>query len=342
MPARHDWIRSLPKAELHVHLEGTLEPEMAFTLAARNGVALPYPSVDALRAAYRFSRLDDFLAVYYQGMAVLRTERDFHELALAYLRRASADGVRHAELFFDPQAHLRRGVGLAPQLGGIVAAQRDARHELGMSSRLILCFLRDLPEADALDTLRLADPWIEYLDGVGLDSSELGHPPSKFVRAFAAARARGLRLVAHAGEEGPPEYVLEALDVLGIDRLDHGNRALEDDALVARLRASGMTLTVCPLSNLRLGGVSQLAAHPLRRMLDAGLRATVNSDDPAYFGGYVHENFAQVADHLQLSPAQIVTLVRNSIEGAFLGTAERAHLLAELERAVAAAGLQGA
>lgn len=342
MPTRHDWIRRLPKAELHVHLEGTLEPEMAFALAARNGVELPFASVDALRAAYRFSRLDDFLAVYYQGMAVLRTERDFHELTLAYLRRASADGERHAELFFDPQAHLRRGVGLEPLIGGIVAAQRDARLELGMSSRLILCFLRDLPESDALDTLLAAEPWMEHIDGVGLDSSELGHPPRKFERAFAAARARGLRLVAHAGEEGPPEYVREALDVLGIERLDHGNRALEDAELVTRLRSSGMTLTVCPLSNLRLGGVAQLSAHPLRRMLEAGLRATINSDDPAYFGGYVHDNFAQMVDHLDLSPTEVLTLARNSIEGAFLAPGERAALLAELASAVADGGHAGA
>ena len=339
MPTSHDWIRTLPKAELHVHLEGTLEPEMAFAQAARNGIELPYPSVDALRAAYRFTRLDDFLAVYYAGMAVLRTERDFHELTLAYFRRASADGVCHAELFFDPQAHLRRGVGLQPMIDGIVAAQRDAQRDLGLGSRLILCFLRDLPESDALETLRIAEPWLEHIAGVGLDSSELGHPPRKFTRAFAAARARGLRLMAHAGEEGPPEYVAEALDLLGIDRLDHGNRSLEDDALVARLRDSAMTLTVCPLSNLRLGGVTHMSAHPLRRMLEAGIRATVNSDDPAYFGGYVHENYVQVAEHLQLSGAEVVTLARNSLEGSFLDPAERAPLLQALARAAAAAGV---
>jgi adenosine deaminase len=229
--------------------------------------------------------------------------------------------VVHAEVFFDPQGHTRRGVALATVMRGILGGLREGERSLGITSRLILCFLRDLPEAAALDTLRDAEAWLEHLTGVGLDSSELGHPPAKFQRAFAAARARGLRLVAHAGEEGPPEYVREALDVLQIQRIDHGNRALEEGALVERLRASGMTLTVCPLSNLKLGGVKDLRAHPLRRMLDLGLRATVNSDDPAYFGGYVHDNFVAVVESLQLTRDHVLSLVRNSLTGSFLDSA---------------------
>lgn len=316
--ARHDWIRDLPKAELHLHLEGSLEPEMMFALAARNEVELPFRSVEEVRAAYEFQRLDDFLAIYYQGMSVLLTEQDFYDLTLAYMARARRDGVRHAEVFFDPQAHTRRGVELGTVVRGIVGALRDASTAQGMTSRLILCFLRDLTEADALDVLERAEPYLEHLTAVGLDSSELGHPPAKFARAFAAAKARGLRLVAHAGEEGPPAYVREALDILKIDRLDHGNRSLEDSDLVERLLAAQMTLTVCPLSNLKLGGVTDLRQHPLRRMLELGLRATVNSDDPAYFGGYVHDNFVAVVDSLHVTPAQVVTLARNSFRGSFL------------------------
>jgi adenine deaminase len=314
----HEWIRRLPKAELHLHLEGSLEPEMLFAFAARNRVSLPFPDVEAVRAAYRFQKLDDFLAIYYQGMAVLQAEQDFYELTLAYLKRAHADGVRHAEVFFDPQGHTQRGVEFGTVMRGITSALSEAERSLGVTSRLILCFLRHLSEDEAMETLKQAEPWLPHLTGVGLDSSELGHPPSKFRRAFDAARARGLRLVAHAGEEGPPEYVREALDVLRIQRIDHGNRALEDAALVERLRASGMTLTVCPLSNLKLGGVQDLRQHPLRKMLELGLNATVNSDDPAYFGGYVHDNFVAVAENLQLSREQVLTLVRNSFRGSFL------------------------
>lgn len=325
------WVRSLPKAELHVHLEGTLEPEMMFALAERNRVSLPYASVEQVRAAYRFERLDDFLAIYYRGMSVLRTEDDFRELTLAYLQRAHADGVAHAEVFFDPQAHLRRGIPIAVVVDGIVAALREAERKLGTTTRLIMCFLRDLPEADAMRTLEAARPFLGQLTAVGLDSSELGHPPAGFARVFATARDLGLRRVAHAGEEGPPEYVRQALDLLGVDRLDHGNRAMEDPALVARLRDSRMTLTVCPLSNLRLGGVKSLAAHPLRRMLEAGLRATVNSDDPAYFGGYLHDNYAAMIANLGLSREQVLQLVRNSWHGAFLEPQERAGRLDALE-----------
>lgn len=318
-----DWLRRLPKAELHLHLEGSLEPEMLFALAARNKVELPFKNVDDVRAAYRFQKLDDFLRIYYQGMAVLQSEQDFFELTQAYLQRAQADGVRHVEVFFDPQGHTHRGVKLGAVISGIVGALRSSP----LTSRLIMCFLRDLPESDALTTLANAEPYLEHLAGVGLDSSELGHPPEKFQRVFAAARDRGLRLVAHAGEEGPPEYVRQALDVLHIDRLDHGNRALEDAALVERLRTTQMALTVCPLSNLRLGGVAELRLHPLRRMLESGLCATVNSDDPAYFGGYVHENFVAVAEALSLTLEQLGTLAGNSFRGSFLDSgAIDAHL----------------
>lgn len=312
-----DWVRSLPKAELHLHLEGSLEPEMMFELAARNGIELPFRSVAEIRAAYEFTKLDDFLAIYYQGMSVLRTRRDFHDLTFAYLQRAHADGVVHVEVFFDPQGHTVRGVPFADVVDGIVDALAAGERDFGITHRLILCFLRHLSEEDAFATLEAAKPHLGKIAGVGLDSSELGHPPAKFARVFAAARALGLRLVAHAGEEGPPEYVTEALDVLGIERLDHGNRALEDAALVERLRTSGMTLTVCPLSNLRLCVVDDLRKHPLRRMLQAGLKATVNSDDPAYFGGYVLDNYMAVVDALHLSRDEVLQLTKNSLDGAF-------------------------
>jgi adenosine deaminase len=310
----HDWIRQLPKAELHLHLEGSLQPEMLFAFAARNDVRLPFKTVDEVRAAYQFQRLDDFLAIYYQGMAVLQTEQDFFELTSSYLERARADGVRHVEVFFDPQGHTRRGVRMETVMRGIVGALKESP----LTSRLIMCFLRDLPEYDAFETLASAEPHLEHLTAVGLDSSELGNPPAKFQGVFAAARTMGLKLVAHAGEEGPPEYVRQALDVLHVDRIDHGNRALEDQALTERLRAEQIALTVCPLSNLKLGGVKDLRQHPLRRMLELGLRATVNSDDPAYFGGYVHDNFVAVVEHLELTTDQVVTLAKNSFRGSFL------------------------
>jgi adenosine deaminase len=328
--APHDWIRRLPKAELHLHLEGTLEPEMMLTFARRNRVQLALQTVEQIRAAYEFEKLDDFLAIYYQGMSVLQAEEDFHELTAAYLHRARADGVVHVEVFFDPQGHTRRGVELGTVIRGIVSGLNEAS-SLGITAKLILCFLRDLPESDALQTLERAEPWLEHLTGVGLDSSEVGHPPAKFARVFAAARARGLRLVAHAGEEGPPEYVREALDLLQVERLDHGNRSLEDDALVERLRQSRMALTVCPLSNLRLGSVRDLRQHPLKRMLEQGLRATVNSDDPAYFGGYLHDNFVAVVENLQLSRSQVLTLVQNSFLGSFLDAREIDRHLRNLE-----------
>ena len=332
----YTWMRGLPKAELHMHLEGSLEPHMLFTLASRNSIALPFRSVKEVRAAYRFRRLDDFLAIYYQGMAVLQTEDDFYDLTRAYMTRAREDGVRHAEVFFDPQAHLSRGVGLGTVIRGIVAALAEATASFAISSRLIMCFLRDLPEADALETLDRAEPYLDHLAGIGLDSSELGHPPAKFQRVFSAAQARGLRLVAHAGEEGPADYVREALDILRIERLDHGNRALEDSSLVDRLRSSQMTLTVCPLSNLRLGGVSDLRQHPLKKMLDLGLRATVNSDDPAYFGGYIHDNFVAVVEHLQLTREEVIELARNSFRGSFLDEISRSQHLRHIDEYCAA------
>ena len=311
-----DVIRDIPKAELHIHVEGSLEPGMMFDLARRNGVSLPYRSVDEVRQAYSFANLQEFLDLYYEGMNVLRTEEDFFALADAYLRRAAADGVVHVEMFFDPQAHTGRGVPPGTLMDGLERAIARSR-ERGVSVSLILCFLRHLTEREAFETLEEAEPYLDRLLGVGLDSSEVGHPPSKFARVFEAARDLGLRLVAHAGEEGPPEYVWEALDVLGVERIDHGNRALEDDTLVARLRDDRIPLTVCPLSNLALRVVDDLAAHPIRRMLDLGLLATVNSDDPAYFRGYINENFRSVAEALDLSTAEIERLARNSLAASF-------------------------
>jgi len=328
----HEWIRRLPKAELHLHLEGALEPEMLFAFAARNDVRVPFRTVEDVRAAYRFDRLDDFLAIYYQGMSVLQTEQDFYELTLAYMTRARADGVVHAEVFFDPQGHTRRGIAFGTVIRGIVRGLHEAGASLGMTHRLILCFLRDLTESDALDTLRNAEPYLKHLTAVGLDSSELGHPPAKFARAFETARSMGLRLVAHAGEEGPPEYVREALDVLHIDRVDHGNRALEDADLVAQLRKTQIALTVCPLSNLKLGGVRDLRLHPLREMIEQGLRATVNSDDPAYFGGYVHDNFVAVVENLDLTRSHVVELARNSFLGSFLDPVSVDQHLRDIDR----------
>ena len=276
-------VQALPKAELHIHIEGSLEPDMMFELAQRNRVSLPYANVEAVRQAYGFTCLQDFLDLYYAGMQVLREETDFHELADAYFRRAQADNVTHIEYFFDPQAHLERGVPIATVMGGLRRASLQARNR-GTEVSLILCFLRHLTERDAFQVLEDTAEYHSEFIGVGLDSSETGHPPAKFARVFAAARDLGFKLVAHAGEEGPPEYVWEALDVLGVDRIDHGNRALEDEALVARLRGDQVPLTVCPLSNLKLAVVGDLSIHPLKRMLDLGLLVTVNSDDPACAG----------------------------------------------------------
>lgn len=328
---RAAFIAGLPKAELHLHIEGSLEPELMFELAQRNAVAIPFASVEEVRAAYAFSNLQDFLDIYYQGMGVLQTEQDFFDLTAAYLTRAHADAVRHVEIFFDPQGHTTRGVAFETVIAGITRALDDARARSGITSKLILCFLRHLSEADAEATLDEALPFLGRIDGVGLDSSEVGHPPAKFERVFARARGLGLKIVAHAGEEGPPEYVHEALDVLKVDRIDHGNRSLEDPALVARLAAESITLTVCPLSNLKLCVVDDIADHPLKSMLDAGLKATVNSDDPSYFGGYVNANYRAVADALDLSKDELLTLARNSFTGSFLGDADKARHLAAID-----------
>jgi len=330
------FIAGLPKAELHLHIEGSLEPELMFELARRNKVALPFRTVEAVRAAYAFSNLQDFLDIYYQGAAVLLTEQDFHDLAMAYFRRVAADGCRHVELFFDPQTHTDRGLPFAVAVEGLLSGMAQAERTLGITSKLILCFLRHLDEAAAFAALKAAEPWLGRIVGVGLDSSEVGHPPSKFARVFKAARERGLKLVAHAGEEGPPAYVWEALDVLGVDRIDHGNRALEDPALVRRLVAEGKTLTVCPLSNLKLCVVDDLAAHPLKRMLALGLHATMNSDDPAYFGGYLGANWTQTADAVGLTRAELVTLAKNSFAGSFLDAGEVAKHVAAVEAFAAA------
>ncbi|THD65635.1 adenosine deaminase [Phenylobacterium sp.] len=326
-----EFIRGLPKAELHLHIEGSLEPEQMFEFARRNRVSLPFRTVEEVRAAYAFSNLQDFLDIYYQGAAVLQTEQDFHDLAMAYFRRVAADGCRHVELFFDPQTHTDRGLPFSVAVEGLLSGMAEAKASLGITSKLILCFLRHLDEDAAFATLKAAEPWLSRIVGVGLDSSELGHPPSKFAKVYREARARGLNLVAHAGEEGPPEYVWEALDVLGVDRIDHGNRSLEDAGLVERLAKSGMTLTVCPLSNLRLCVVDDLKVHPLKRMLGLGLKATVNSDDPAYFGGYLAENWIQTSAAVGLTRSELVTLAKNSFTGSFLTPAEVAPHLAAID-----------
>ena len=331
------FVRGLPKAELHMHIEGSLEPELMFALAKRNGVTLPFKTVEDIRAAYAFSNLQDFLDIYYQGAGVLLTREDFKDLAIAYFRRLAADGGTHAEIFFDPQTHTDRGVAFETVIDGLSDGMDQARRELGVTSKLILCFLRHLDEAAAFATLEQAKPHLDRIAGVGLDSSEVGHPPAKFARVFQAARELGLKIVAHAGEEGPPAYVWEAIDLVKVDRIDHGNRALEDDALTARLVADGTTLTVCPLSNLKLCVVPDLAAHPMRRMLDLGLKATINSDDPAYFGGYLLDNYMATATALDLSRDDLVTLARNSFSGSFLSEAEKTERLAGIDAYVAGA-----
>jgi adenosine deaminase len=329
-------IQRLPKCELHIHIEGSLEPELMFALARRNGIRLPYESVDALRQAYRFRNLQDFLDIYYQGMSVLITEQDFYDLAFAYLQRACADNVRHVEMFFDPQGHTSRGIAFSTVVSGLHRAIADAGRELGVQASLILCFLRHLDEADAEKTLDSALAFRDKIVGVGLDSSEAGNPPSKFRHVFRRARDAGLFLTAHAGEEGPPSYVWEALDVLGVGRIDHGNRSLDDQTLVGRLAREQVALTVCPLSNLRLRVIDDLKLHPLRQMMDKGLVVTVNSDDPAYFGGYVNENYRAVSDALGLRRDEIVAVVRNGIRASLMTAPEKVKALAEVDRVLAA------
>jgi len=326
----------LPKAELHLHIEGTFEPELIFALAERNRVALPYPSVDALRAAYQFTDLQSFLNLYYAGMAVLKAPEDFAELADAYFRRARAQGVVHAEIFFDPQAHAARGVSFETVIEGLWSVVRPSEERYGISSRLIMCFVRDRSVAEAMTTLETALPYGDRIVAVGLDSTESGYPPSLFRDVFDRARANGWKTVAHAGEEGPPAYVWEALDLLRVSRVDHGVRSLEDPRLVERLRDEQIPLTVCPLSNVKLRVVRTLADHPLAVMLDCGLLATVNSDDPAYFGGYVGDNYDAVRDALGLGTSTLVELAGNSFTASFLEPSARAAYRAQLEAAAAA------
>jgi adenosine deaminase len=323
-----------PKAELHIHIEGSLEPELIFALAKRNGVKLAYDSIDALRAAYAFTDLQSFLDIYYAGASVLLKEQDFYDMTMAYAERALADNVIHTEIFFDPQTHTERGVPIATAVAGIERALADAEKR-GLTSKLILCFLRHLSEEDALATfdeaLPLFDQYRHRLIGVGLDSSERGHPPSKFERVFAKARDKGLKLVAHAGEEGPPAYIYEALDLLKVDRVDHGVRSIEDPALVTRLADTRVALTVCPLSNLKLCVFDDMTKHTLKDLLERGVAVTVNSDDPAYFGGYVNANYVATIEALKLNDAEVYTILRNSFEASFVTPTERDAMFARLD-----------
>lgn len=321
------FIRGMPKAELHLHIEGTLEPELMMALARRNNVTLPFASVDDIRAAYQFGSLQDFLDIYYAGMSVLKTRHDFHDLAFAYLTRMHSEHVRHVEIFFDPQGHTERGVTFDTVVGGLVDALERAKREYGITSRLIMCFLRHLSEESAFETFRHACKCKDTIFGIGLDSSEKGHPPSKFSRVYKAARDEGFVPVAHAGEEGPPSYVCEAIDDLQVRRIDHGNRALEDPALVARIARERIPLTVCPLSNKRLQVCPDLSKHPLRRMLQAGVVATINSDDPSYFGGYITDNFIAISDALSLTRNEIETLGRNAFLASFMPDSEKRQAL---------------
>ena len=324
-------LRAMPKAELHMHIEGSLEPELIFALAQRNGVTLPYASVEALRAAYAFTNLQSFLDIYYAGASVLLHEQDFYDMAWAYLERAAADHVVHTEMFFDPQTHTARGVPMAAVIEGLHRACVDAQAKLGVSAQLILCFLRHLSEEAALETLAQALPFRDKFIGVGLDSSEVGHPPEKFKNVFAKAGALGLHRVAHAGEEGPPAYIWSALDVLGVERIDHGVQSIHDPALVQRLAAARVPLTVCPLSNQKLCVFPDLADHNIGALLDAGLCVTINSDDPAYFGGYVNENFVQTFAATGLTAQQAYQLAANSFEASFITEAQRHHWMHELK-----------
>jgi adenine deaminase len=319
----HSFISAVSKAELHVHIEGTLEPEMMLRLAQRNNVALPYATVELIREAYRFTSLQDFLDLYYIGMSVLRSRQDFFDLAFAYLEKVAAQNVIHAEIFFDPQGHTDRGISFDTVLSGLTDALDKGRRDFGITSRLIMCILRHLPEDQAFDTLRQACRCKEHIFAVGLDSTEKGHPPSKFTRVFAEARREGFVPVAHAGEEGPPAYVCEAIDILRVQRIDHGNRALEDPVLTSRIARERIPLTVCPLSNEALQTCPDLTLHPLKQMLEKDLLVTVNSDDPSYFGGYVNENFVAIQQALVLTESDIATLARNSFLASFMPEREK-------------------
>jgi adenosine deaminase len=329
------FVQGLPKAELHLHIEGTLEPELMFELAGRNRVSLPFADVEAVRRAYVFDDLQSFLDIYYAGCNVLVTERDFADLTRVYLERAEADGVRHAEIFFDPQTHTDRGIPMATVVDGITSALAGAERDLGVTSRLILCFLRHLSEDAAMATLEAALPHRDAITAVGLDSSEVGHPPSKFRRVFDRARAEGFLTVAHAGEEGPPEYIREALDLLRVQRIDHGVRCTEDEQLVARLVEEQVPLTVCPLSNVKLRVFPDLAHHNFKQLYDAGLRVTINSDDPAYFGGYIGQNYVATADALGLTEADLAAVARNSFLASFLDADEVEIHLATIDEYIA-------
>lgn len=322
----------LPKAELHVHIEGTFEPELIFAIAERNKLQVPYASVEALRSAYQFSDLQSFLNLYYAGMNVLKTEQDFFDLTMAYFAKASAQGVVHAELFFDPQAHLARGVAFEAVINGLHEAVKKSKQQYGLSSSLIMCFLRDLSAESAMQVFNLSLAHGDKYVAIGLDSAEVGNPPAKFKDVFDKARAEGFVTVAHAGEEGPPEYVWQAINLLKVSRIDHGVRSLEDAKLVEALREQAIPLTVCPLSNVKLKVFSTMAQHNLKKMLELGLNATVNSDDPAYFGGYVEDNFAAVRSALNLTKAEEVQLCRNSINAAFIDASEKAQYLSQLEK----------
>lgn len=324
-------IARLPKAELHLHIEGSLEPEMMFAKAKKHGISLPYPNVEALRAAYDFGNLQQFLDLYYAGADVLRDQDDFYDLTWAYLQRAKADGVVHTEVFFDPQTHTARGIQPEVFVEGIVQALHDGEAELGITWRLIPNFLRHLTEQEAFDTLAALEPFMANFHGFGLDSSEVGHPPSKFQRVFAEIRSRGLPVVAHAGEEGPPEYIVEALDILHVARIDHGIRAIEDAPLTSRLARAQIPLTVCPLSNVKLCAVPALAAHPLKKLMDAGCLVTINSDDPAYFGGYVGENYRATARALNLNADELKKLAAISIRASWLHDVQKARHLAGID-----------
>jgi adenosine deaminase len=321
------FIQQLPKAELHLHIEGTFEPELMFAIAERNAIPLKYKSVDEVQQAYQFANLQEFLDIYYAGANVLIHEQDFYDLTKAYFDHVHQQGVVHAEIFFDPQTHTSRGIAFDTVVKGITRAMDDARSEYNFSSGLILSILRHLSEESALQTFEEAKPYLHYFIGMGLDSSEMGHPPLKFRRVFELARAAGLKTLAHAGEEGPPAYVWEALNDLGIDRLDHGNRSMEDDALVAELVKRQIALTLCPLSNLKLQVVTDLRNHPLKQMLDKGMLVTINSDDPAYFGGYLNENYEAIAEALSLTPDEIRQLAANSFKASFLSDEKKELLL---------------
>lgn len=325
------FIRGLPKVELHIHIEGTLEPEMMFRMAARNGIDLPFADVDEVRAAYQFTDLQSFLDIYYQGAAVLRTQQDFYDLMWAYLERVAAENLRHAEMFFDPQTHTDRGIPFEVFMGGFAQARADAARRLGVSTMLIMCFLRHLPEEAALETLEQARPFLDAIEAVGLDSGEVGNPPEKFERVFARARQAGLRTVAHAGEEGPPDYIRDALDLLGAERIDHGVACEQDPALLQRLVEARIPLTMCPLSNVKLRVFDTLADHNLKRLLDSGVPVMLNSDDPAYFGGYLTDNYLAAQQALALDEDDLARLARNGIEATFLDADSKAALLAELD-----------